>query len=154
MKVWIFQANPERYRITEALRDVNIGEEMHWLVNQYKDAIKSGDIGMIWKCGQDTPGIYAILEITSNPDFFDEPPTEKQYWTSEHDKKDQQLRVKFKIIQNLLSNPITKREIKTIVGLENLSILHKYQGVTNSPVTQAEWAIIENMLLNRANLQQ
>ena len=151
MSIWIFQANPGRYRIADALCDDNIGIEMHWLVNQYRNEIKCGDIGMIWKCGQDTPGIYAILKIISNPSMLNEPEAEKQYWTNQKDKKDPQFRVKFKITQNLLHNPIIKGEIKTTSGLENLSILHKYQGVTNSSVTLAEWAIIEILLQNRTN---
>ena len=141
---WIFQANPERYRINEALCDNNIGLEMHWLVKQYKDDIKCGDIALIWKCGNNS-GIYAITEIVSNPCLLDEPNAEKQYWIQENDKKDPKCRVKFKILKNLLNNPILKTTIKSTNGLENLSILHKYFRVTNSPVTQAEWQIIQGL---------
>jgi len=71
-KTWIFQANPERYDIMNALADDEIGNDIHWLVNQHKTAINKGQIGIIWLSGTEA-GIYAITEIVTDPKIMDEP---------------------------------------------------------------------------------
>lgn len=62
--VWIFQANPDRYDILNALSDEKIGNSIHWLVNQHKGEIRQGHIGLLWMSGKDS-GIYAVTQITS-----------------------------------------------------------------------------------------
>jgi hypothetical protein len=46
-RVWIFQANPRRYDILNALSDDKISSEIHWLVNQHKNEISKGHLGII-----------------------------------------------------------------------------------------------------------
>ena len=139
-KVWIFQANPQRYDIMNALADDKIGNIIHWLVNQHKKDIKKGHLGIIWLSGKEA-GIYVVTEILSNPKIMQEPESEKKYWADNSDKNDNKLRVKMKIINNLLNKPISKDTIKKTKGLENLSILRYYQG-TNFPVKLNEWSEI------------
>jgi len=143
-KIWIFQANPERYDILNALSDEEIGVDMHWLVNQFKTEILKGHIGIIWLSGKEA-GIYAIVEIVSDPKIMGEPEAEKKYWTDSSDKEGEKLRVKMKIVRNLLNRPITKETIKNTAGLQQLSILHYFRG-TNSPVRPEEWQIIKDMI--------
>jgi predicted RNA-binding protein with PUA-like domain len=143
-KIWIFQANPERYDILNALSDEEIGVDMHWLVNQYKTEISKGHIGIIWLSGKEA-GIYAITEIVSDPQIMVESEAEKKYWTDSSDKEGEKLRVKMKIVRNLLNRPITKEIIKNTTGLQLLSILSYYRG-TNFPVRPEEWAIIKDMI--------
>ncbi len=38
-KIWLFQANPQRYDIMNALADEEIGDSMHWLVNQHRQKL-------------------------------------------------------------------------------------------------------------------
>jgi hypothetical protein len=143
-KVWLFQANPRRYDILNALADEELNNEIHWSVNQHKNEIKKGHLGMIWLSGNEA-GIYVITEILTDPAMLKEPDCEKQYWTDNEDKDDNKLRVKMKIINNLLHNPIPKETIKKIKGLENLSILRYYQG-TNFPVKLDEWHEISKLI--------
>lgn len=139
-KIWIFQANPNRYDIFNALLNPALNEQ-GWMVKRYKEEIKQGDIALIWMSGKKA-GIYAVAEITSNPIFMVDPPEEEKYWTTEQDKGRSRLRVKIKIIKNLVNSPILREEIKSAEGLENLSILRFSQG-TNFPVTNDEWEIIK-----------
>ena len=143
-KIWIFQANPQRYDIINALADDEVGNEIHWLVNQHKTEIKKGHLGIIWLSGKES-GIYVITEILSDPQIIKEPESEKKYWADSSDKQDDKLRVKMKIIQNLLKNPISKETIKKTEGLEYLSILRYFQG-TNFPVKLDEWSIISKLI--------
>jgi len=143
-KVWIFQANPQRYDIMNALADDEIGNEIHWLVNQHKNEIKKGHLGIIWLSGKEA-GIYVVTEILTDPQIMKEPDSEKKYWADSSDKDDNKLRVKMNIISNLLKNPISKETIKKTKGLENLSILRYYQG-TNFPVELNEWTEISKLM--------
>lgn len=140
-KVWIFQANPNRYDILNALADDGIGIEKHWLVNQHKNEIIKGHIGLIWLSGREG-GIYAVTEITSNPEFLIAPEKEEKYWIDSDDKNKERLRVKMELKINLLNNPITKEELRQTLGLEGLSIFRQSQG-TNFRVTSNEWEIIK-----------
>jgi len=143
-KIWIFQANPERYDIMNALADDEIGNDMHWLVNQHKTAINKGQIGIIWLSGKEA-GIYAITEIVTDPKIMGEPEAEKKYWADSADKEGDKLRVKMKIVQNMLNAPLSKATIRNTNGLQNLSILRNPMG-TNFPVNQDEWLIIKDLI--------
>jgi predicted RNA-binding protein with PUA-like domain len=142
--IWIFQANPQRYDIMNALADEEIGNDMHWLVNQHKKDIAKGHIGLIWLSGRES-GIYAIAEIVTDPQFMEEPDSEKKYWTDSVDKEGEKLRVKMKIVKNMLNKPLTKESIRNTAGLQNLSILRLPRG-TNFRVTSDEWNRIKELI--------
>jgi len=143
-RAWIFQANPQRYDIINALADDEIGPYMHWLVNQHKKEIVKGDAGIIWLSGKEA-GIYAITEIVTDPQVMEEPEAEKKYWADEDDKKGKKLRVKMKIVKNLLNRPIFKESIIQTNGLQMMSILRNPRG-TNFLVTPEEWNIIKDLI--------
>ena len=144
-RVWIFQAKPERYDIMNALADDEIGEEMHWSVNQHKKEIAKGDIGIIWLSGKEA-GIYAITEILTDPTVMEEPDAEKKYWIDSEDKEGEKLNVKMKIIKKMLSSPLLKEKIKSINGLQNMSIFRNPRG-TNFPIKPDEWNIIRDLII-------
>lgn len=141
--IWIFQANPNRYDILNALLDRDL-DKQGWMVNQHQKEIKHGDIALIWMSGKEA-GIYAIAEVESDPNFMIDPPEEEKYWTSEEDKGKSRLRVKIKIIERLVNNPILRAELKNTDGLKNLSILKFWQG-TNFPVNNSEWQVIKQKI--------
>jgi predicted RNA-binding protein with PUA-like domain len=147
--IWMFQANPQRYDIMNALADDAMNDTIHWLVNQHKADIQKGHIGMIWLSGKEA-GIYAITEILTDPARMYEPEPEKRYWIDASDKEGEKTRVKMRIIQRLLDTPITKETILQTKGLENLRILRQPQG-TNFRVTPEEWHIIQ-MLIKRNSI--
>lgn len=142
--VWIFQANPQRYDIINALVDERIKEDV-WLVNKHKDKIKKGDIGLIWMSGKKEAGIYAVIDIISDPDFLVESQISAQYWTGEADKIQRMLRIKYTYRLKFINNPVYRQQLKNIPELGNLSILKSAQG-TNFPVTDKEWVIISKMI--------
>lgn len=141
--IWIFQGNPNRYDILNALSDKEIGNNMHWLVNQYKNKIHKNQLALIWMSGKDS-GIYALTRIESEPMILSEYNAEKKYWLTENEA-DKKLRVKLTIINNLTNKPIFKSNLLNLTGLSNLSIFRQFQG-TNFPVKDSEWRIISQLL--------
>jgi len=141
--VWIFQGNPERYDILNALADKEIGNSIHWLINQHKNDIKKGHIALIWMSGKDS-GIYAVARIETEPMMLDEPRAEKRYWL-ENEKCEAVNRVKLTILKRLINNPLPRKKLLKIPELSSLSILKQVQG-TNFPVRDKEWNIISQLL--------
>lgn len=144
-RIWIFQANPNRYDILNALLDPAV-DKQGWMVNQHRDEIKQGDIALIWMSGKEA-GVYAVCEVVSDPGFMVDSLGEEKYWTNKEDKGISRLRVKIRIIKKLINNPILREELKSIEGLSNLSILKFSQG-TNFPVSRNEWEIIKSEIEN------
>jgi len=140
--VWIFQGNPQRYDILNALSDIKIGNTIHWLINQHKNNITKGHIGLIWMSGKDA-GIYAITRIETSPKLLEENTDERKYWIDSSEKKIA-LRVKMTIIKRLMNKPILKKQLLQNTALKDLSILRYYQG-TNFPVSDNEWKIISKL---------
>lgn len=145
-KVWIFQTNPERFDILNAMADEALNEDV-WLVNQNKDNIRKGDIMLIWMSGKEG-GIYAVTDVMSNPEYMFDSSESTKYWLSEEDQNKKKLRVKFKYKLKLINNPILKDELKNIPELKNLAIFRQPQG-TNFPVSNKEWEIISNLIKKR-----
>ncbi len=142
ISVWIFQGNPNRYDILNSLSDNDIGNNIHWLVNQYKKKITKGNLGLIWMSGAEA-GIYALTRIESNPSLMRDFPAENKYWIQP--EKVEAIRVEMTILRRLLNRPILKKRLLETDGLANLSILNRFQG-TNFPVKNSEWQIISQLL--------
>ncbi len=143
ISVWIFQGNPQRYDVLNSLSDNDIGNNIHWLVNQYRNRIKKNHIGLIWMSGKDA-GIYAITRIETDPSLMKEYPAEKKYWL-DLPEKGEAIRVEMTIIKRLINKPILKETLLNANGLTKLSIMRQFQG-TNFPVRNNEWRIISQLL--------
>ena len=142
--VWIFQANPRRFDILNALADPQL-KCQKWLVNdRYRAKIKHGDTALIWMSGKEA-GIYALAKIVSDPEEMVDFPEEEKYWVEEADRGKKTLKVLIDIQKDFTNAPLFRTQIKSIPELSNLSILKFSQG-TNFPVTQEEWVIIKKFL--------
>jgi hypothetical protein len=150
-RVWIFQANPERYDVLNSLADENLTEDV-WLVSRYQNEIHSGHIGLIWMSGKEG-GIYSVVDVVSNPQMMYDSEQSTKYWTSETDKRQLMLRIKFRHRLKLINNPITRQELKNIPELENMEIFRRPIG-TNFKVTNDEWQLILGLLEKRYNFKE
>jgi len=143
VSVWIFQANPHRYDILNALSDKHVGNRIHWLVNQNKKKILKGHLGFIWMSGKDS-GIYALTRIETNPAVLEEFPSERKYWL-DTGYKEQALRVQMTALRRYINKPILKENVLEVPGLSDMAILRQPQG-TNFPVKSSEWLLLSNLL--------
>ena len=149
--VWIFQANPQRYDILNALADESIDEDV-WEVNQHKNEICAGDIGVIWMSGNEG-GIYGIFDITSNPQKLRDSPESAKYWVNESEKMLLKLRIKNKIKLKLINNPIRREEVKNIPELQGMEIFRMPRG-TNFKISNEEWKAILGLLKKRYDITE
>jgi len=139
ISVWIFQGNPNRYDILNALNDNEIGNTIHWLVKQNRTKIHKGHLVLIWMSGRES-GIYAIARVECEPTMLKENEPERKYWIGE-DESIVENRVRLSIIKRLVNKPILKEDLLKIPELSKLSILRQFQG-TNFPVRDSEWKIL------------
>jgi len=150
-KVWIFQANPQRYDVLNALADESINIDT-WLVSRYIHEIRSGHLGLIWMSGKES-GIYAVIDIFANPEKICDSDESTKYWVNESDKRVPMLRIKYRYKLKLINNPITRAELKNIPELRNMEILKNARG-TNFRVTNEEWQVILRLLRQRFDFKE
>jgi hypothetical protein len=143
ISVWIFQGNPNRYDILNALSDKDIGNTIHWLVRQHKNKVHKGHLVLLWMSGSEA-GIYALARVECEPSLMKENEPEKRYWLSETEKE-LEVRVRLSVLKRLINKPILREELLKIPELSKLSILRQFQG-TNFPVKDSEWNIIYQLM--------
>ena len=111
---WTFYANPKRWEVDKKL-SLQIIDDYYTISNFHKEYIHKGHLGLI-RVGNDyrtkkqlngreklERGIYAVVEILSEPKFI-YPPDDEYYLDEDLSKK--RFRVKIRYIKNLLNNPI------------------------------------------------
>jgi predicted RNA-binding protein with PUA-like domain len=133
---WIFKANPLRFRIEEPLKDAR--PQTTWLVTRYRDEIKPGDVAFVW-CGGREPGIRAVMRVDTRPEVRDELDHERPYWADSRDASPR-LRVVGELTHRI--GLLTGKRLKSVRGLEKLSVFHAWQQATNFRVTDAEGQIL------------
>jgi predicted RNA-binding protein with PUA-like domain len=133
---WIFKANPKRFRIEDRLKDAQ--PQTTWLVTRYRDEVKPGDVAFVW-CGGREPGIRAVMRADSGPEVRDELEHERRYWVDSQDAS-RRLRVLGEFTHRTALLP--GKRLKSIRGLENLSVFRGWQQATNFRVTDSQGDIL------------
>ena len=139
-RMWLFQANPKKYTLLDALADANTEEDV-WQVTRYKKEIRSGHIGLIWKCGEEK-GIYAIVDVTSNVQPLPESPQVARYWIKDEDRNLIIDRVRIHRSLNIRNTPILEEELIRIPHFNVENIFRNFRNNTNFKVENNERDII------------
>lgn len=145
-RVWIFQANPERYDVLNALADESLIDDT-WLVSRYQNEIRRGHVGLIWMSGREG-GVFAVVDITSNPQMMVDSEQSTKYWLEESDQRQMKLRVTLRYRLRLLNNPLLREEVKNNPILASMEIFRRPIG-TNFKVSNNEWQAILDLLKKR-----
>jgi hypothetical protein len=138
---WIFQANPNRYRILESLRKES---EEWWNLNQHADDVRVGDRVLIWISGSDA-GVYAVGTVVAPPTVTPDSATGQAYWLETEQGKRAKPRVRVRYDQVLIDRPLLKAYLESDPNLWSLRILQFPRG-TNFPVEHEEWQAIQEWL--------
>lgn len=98
---WLFQANPQVFRLQEALADDALRT---FAVKAHKKNIKEGDKIILWQSGKKA-GCYALATALSEPEFIPLSDKEIAYFKR---TPDEEQRIRLQIDYNLWNRPITK----------------------------------------------
>jgi len=133
MNYWIFKANPAIYDVEANIQQGNYPDR--WKVSRYSKEIKAGDVVFLWITGNPR-GIIAMLETTSAPYYIPPNPVDP-YWSDT-----------YKVDLHMLSHfpKLDAEFLKTVPGLQNLSMFHGFQAATNFKVTMQEGEIIRQLI--------
>ncbi|MFY3790349.1 HNH endonuclease [Ureibacillus sp. MALMAid1270] len=120
MNTWIFQGNPNKFKIIEYLTDY---EEIWWSIRQkhFVKDIQNGDIVYIWKADGGKPGTGGILarcEVIGEPIKY--LPDENKYWIEP--PQNPYYAARLKILEFDPENMLFRSELKSHKLLENLLI--------------------------------
>ncbi|MGK7941292.1 MAG: SUMF1/EgtB/PvdO family nonheme iron enzyme [Crocosphaera sp.] len=121
---WLFQGSPKRYRMLDAIRDL---DEVIWPVKikSYFKEMTLEDRSIIWVSGKEA-GIYALIEIV---ELFDESqdviPNDIDYWldTTVIDNGQNHPKARLRFIKKFLDKPILKEQLKQDQLLKDLLII-------------------------------
>jgi hypothetical protein len=140
-RVWIFQANPKKYRIEDALQ---AEQSEYWSLNQHVQDIHDGDRVLIWLSGSNA-GIYAVGTVVGEPVLQMDSPAGISYWRDPAEGKKLKPRALVRYDEVFLDCPLEKALLQLDPLLSNMRIMRFAQG-TNFPVTEAEWQAIKKRL--------
>jgi hypothetical protein len=139
-RVWIFQANPKYYDIDSAVREL---PEQTWLVTQFRNEIEVGDSVYLWKSGPDA-GIIAVASVLTEPAEIFAAEGENKYNRDPERFAGKKLRVALHV-EKVLSNPITRAQLKSHPTLSSLTIL-SFANASNFRVRNDQAQALEDLL--------
>jgi 5-methylcytosine-specific restriction protein B len=140
-QTWIFQANPNKYRIEESLQ---VEQAEYWNLNQHARKVRAGDRVLIWISGKDA-GIYALGTVVDDPYSRPDSPAGISYWYNPVEGQQVKPRVLVRYNRIFLDRPLHKVFLEFDPVLSNMKILRFAQG-TNFAVTEEEWLAINSWL--------
>jgi hypothetical protein len=140
-RTWIFQSNPEYYRIIEALQ---VLDKMTFLVSRYKDEVNVGDMVLVWVSGKHA-GIYAQATVTEGVAMRVSNGPDAEFWVDTEAAAEPRPRVVLSLNRKFLANAVPRTDIAGKFGLQNLMILRQPNG-TNFTVSPTEWALLKPLL--------
>jgi len=140
-RAWLFQANPNRYRIHESLE---AEREEFWNLNQHVADVHAGDRVLIWVCGKEA-GIYAIGTIVGEPEVRPDSAAGLGYWLQSAEGRQPKARVRVRYDRVLLDRPLRKAYLECDPVLARLKVLQVARG-TNFPVSDEEWCALAGWL--------
>lgn len=126
-KFWIFQANPETFRIFDWWKDHPDDDSITWSIRQYADKVRKGDLGVIWLSGNKR-GIYAMVNVSTNPATIDPTEDEKRYWVDSKELYKSSKRAVLEYQSRLFDQPIDRQFCLSDEVLSGMSILRQAQG--------------------------
>jgi predicted RNA-binding protein with PUA-like domain len=138
-RFWLFKCNPQDYRIADRMAGPN--PTITWRVTRYAKDMAPGDTVFLMATGTER-SIRGVLRIDAGPQDMAELESEQEYNTERDTEV--RCRVRCTITHRQVDLPI--EELKSVTGLENLSIFHGWQQATNFPVSDSEGRLLLSLV--------
>lgn len=146
-KYWLFQANPDTYRIFDWWKDHPKDDSIIWSIRQYAKEVRRGDFGCIWLSGPKA-GVYALIEIVSDPKTIERTDSEKSYWVDKKELLKSSKRSNLKYINKLFNSPIYREYCRQDSVLSDMVIFKQAQG-TVFKLSKIQWDRIIEIIKRR-----
>lgn len=149
MATWLLKSEPDVYSIDDLKRD----RRTHWegvrnyqARNYLRDSFKVGDRVLFYHSNAEPPGIAGLAKVVRagypDPSQFDK---QSEYYDAKSKQEAPAWFVVDIAFAAKFAKPLTLPELKATKGLEKMVLLQKGSRLSVQPVTEAEYAVIENL---------
>lgn len=136
--VWLFQCNPDRYKIFDLVADT-AALPANWSAGRYLDQIETGDGVVFWLSGRDA-GVYALGVVTGTP--LELTGAGSPWWVDDEQRHRHEWFVPFDLTLDLFREPIRRADLRSDPRFEGARILRQAFAANPHVVTQDEWEAI------------
>ena len=150
MKYWLMKSEPDEFSIDDLARAKNqttpwFGVRNYQARNFMRDQMQIGDRALFYHSSCPEPGVAGIVEVSrlAYPDAsqFD---TKSPYYDAKSTRDAPRwLNVDVKLIRKIKLVPLA--QLRETPGLEDMVTLRPGNRLSITPVTAAEWRIIEKL---------
>ncbi len=149
MNHWLFKSEPATYGIDHLARDkvtAWTGVRNYQARNFMRDAMRKGDHGFFYHSSCEVPGIAGIAGVAraAYPDETQFDRKSPQYDPAASRDKPRWFNVDLKFVRK--TRVISLDELRTHKALRHLQVLQRGNRLSITPVTQAEWECIIDLL--------
>ena len=150
MNFWLMKSEPEEFSIDDLIRAKNqttpwFGVRNYQARNYMRDGMTVGDRAFFYHSSCPEPGIAGIVEVSraAYPDTTQFDPKSPYYDAKSTRAAPRWMHVDVKLVKKIRLVPLA--ELHAMRGLEDMITLRKGNRLSITPVTPAEWKIVEKL---------
>jgi predicted RNA-binding protein with PUA-like domain len=154
MRHWLMKSEPDEFSIDDLAKAPQhttpwFGVRNYQARNFMRDEMQLGDLAFFYHSSCPEPGIAGIVEISkpAYPDATQFDPESGYYDAKATRDAPRWLNVEVKLVRK--TRLVTLAELRAVRGLEDMVILRRGNRLSITPVTAAEWKIVERLAENR-----
>jgi predicted RNA-binding protein with PUA-like domain len=150
MKYWLMKSEPDEFSIDDLARAKNqttpwFGVRNYQARNFMRDQMQLGDRALFYHSSCPEPGVAGIVEVSrlAYPDASQFDPKSPYYDAKSTRAAPRWLNVDVKLVRK--TNLVPLAQLRETTGLEDMVTLRPGNRLSITPVTVAEWRIIERL---------
>jgi predicted RNA-binding protein with PUA-like domain len=150
MRYWLMKSEPDEFSIDDLVAAPDqttpwFGVRNYQARNFMRDDMRVGDRAFFYHSSCDEPGIAGVVEISklAYPDETQFDPKSEYYDPKATRGAPRWLHVDVKLVRK--TRLVTLPTLRATPGLENMVILRRGNRLSITPVTPAEWKIVEKL---------
>jgi predicted RNA-binding protein with PUA-like domain len=150
MRYWLMKSEPDEFSIDDLVAAPNqttpwFGVRNYQARNFMRDDMRLGDKAFFYHSSCPEPGIAGVVEISrlAYPDETQFDPASEYYDAKSTRNAPRWLHVDVRLVHK--TKLVTLPTLRATKGLENMVILRRGNRLSITPVTPAEWKIVEKL---------
>ena len=150
MRYWLMKSEPDEFSIDDLVKAKGhttpwFGVRNYQARNFMRDGMTVGDLAFFYHSSCPEPGIAGIVEVSkpAYPDATQFDPKSPYYDPKSTRDAPRWLHVDVKLVRKTRLVPLT--ELRATKGLEDMVTLKRGNRLSITPVTPAEWRIVEKL---------
>jgi predicted RNA-binding protein with PUA-like domain len=150
MRYWLMKSEPDEFSIDDLVRAKNqttpwFGVRSYQARNFMRDGMQLGDRAFFYHSSCPEPGVAGIVEVSRlvYPDASQFDPKSPYYDAKSTRDAPRWLNVDVKLVRKTKLVPLA--QLRETPGLEDMVILRRGNRLSITPVTPAQWRIVEKL---------